>query len=634
MTSPSLEIRNHPVPPLVWEIILIILSLIGIVAAVWYNEQFCIGILYYKIYANPIRYMVVAGVFLIFLGFIISAYSWCRLTPRQISRAVSPAAFLLLFIPLQYFELRLGLIPFYLTVMTIGLIAVRLLNCCFQQRPVSLSLKSSKIIMAIFFFLFVMWTAYYQDAMYHCLLLGFPDIGYYFNRLKNTVQHGEFLAYHSFFPTFYDHFCPGLALLLPVFWMAPTVDTLMVAQSLFIGLPGVLLFTIAIREKLTPLSAFLLTLGYFLYPAIVQLTYNFSCGFHPTSLALPFLVWSFYLLDTGRVKRAILPALIAVSMEEHVSIYFLGLGLSLLMQRKFRLGAALIGFNALYFLGIFLIFFPWHTGGQNVHVSFWGHLGSSIPEIAMSPFTKPEIFWGLLGGARNYHLLAMLTIPMLGLCLLSPRFIVATLPVFLFNFLRDDYPSKSIAFQYQVGVVGILYLGMVLGVARTTTLHTQFNERFRSCLIPLPNCLKSYCPEALLAGVVIACLYGSLYLSIYPWSKPNIGIIPPKEKLIMNANGFDAIQELVPRDATVTCDERTRAAVMDRRLALDSEMMLDIKTEYHVYQARIGNQDPQVTIDKVNKLLNTGEFDLIYRENEVYILRCNHPLPPLSPDIY
>ncbi len=624
--------RNHNSSTLL-TLILILCSIVGVWNGTYHNEHYNYELLYYTIHPGNLRMRVPWGATILYLTALVLSLTTFRMTWGRFARITWPCALLNLLEVFRFYQCETGLVSLYVTCVIIGVTTIKLVCCWFSYWQPQIDQKFAGYLVFFLFFVFVIWTSYYQDTMYHRLLLGFSDIGYYFYRLKNTVEHGAFLAYHSFLPTFYDHFCPGMALLLPIYWIAPAVTTLMVVQSIFIGLPGVLIFTIAIREKLTPWCALLLTMSYFLYPAISQLTYNYSYGFHPTSFALPFLVWSFYLLDSGNVKRAILPAFIAVSMEEHVSIYYLGLGLSMLAQKKYRLGTSLICVNALYFLGIFLVFFPWHTGGQNVHVSFWGHLGGNIPEIMMSPFTRPEIFWSLLGAGRNYHLLMMLFIPMLGLCLLSPRFIIALLPVFVFNFLRDDYQSKSIAFQYQVGVVGILYLGMVLGVARMRSGALTERSSGR-CLNSLHNRLKSYPPEALLAGLAMACMYGSLYLSIYPWSKPNIGIIPPEVKLIMNARGFDAIQELVPGDATVTCDDRTRAAVMDRRLALDRQFQLDIQTEYHVYQARSWDQDPMVTINLVNQLVNSGEYDLIYQENEVFILRCNHPLPPLPANLF
>jgi uncharacterized membrane protein len=377
--------------------------------------------------------------------------------------------------------------------------------------------------------------------MYHRLLLGFSDVGYYFNRLQNTLRYGDFLVYHSFMPTFYDHFCPGLAVLLPAFWIEPSIYCFILIQSLFVGLPGIIFFIIAEREKLPSGCGVLLSLAYFFYPPVSQLTYNYSYGFHPPTLALPFMIWSLYLLNSGKKYRAILPALIAVSMEEHISIYFFGWGICLIGQRKYLQGSLWMITSSCYFLFLFLFFFPWHTGGQNVHVLYWQSLGTTIPEIALSPFTNPQAFGGLLGQGHNWHLMALLFIPLLLLPFFSPRYVIALIPVFLFNFLRHDYQAKSIAFQYQVGCMGILFLGMVA----TLTRFFQDDNRplIRESVIEkfIRSRWGCHSAMAILMGIAAIGIYASFYLSLYPWSKPNIGIIPPAEKLLMNARGFDAI---------------------------------------------------------------------------------------------
>ena len=202
---------------------------------------------------------------------------------------------------------------------------------------------------------------------------------------------------------------------------------------------------------------------FLLYPAVTHLPFNYSYGFHPVTLALPLLILSTYWIDRGKHRWAILPAIVTMLIQEHMAVYYAGIGMTLVLRKDWKPGLIWGGAGTAYFLLIMMWFMPWHTGGQNVHVGLWGNLGGSIPEIALNLVLQPELILGAVFNRQSMHLLALLLLPLAGGCLAAPRFLLMLSPIFLFNCLRPDDQSLSIAFHYQTGTIGLLFLALISG---------------------------------------------------------------------------------------------------------------------------------------------------------------------------
>ncbi len=577
--------------------------------------------------------VMIAAVLLAALAILLARW----LTPPALARAAWPLALAFPAAWLIWSYRSMGFLALYIMAGLLLTVGVRMVRLSDPDHHPRMSARVAWVVVGIVGACFVAYTFHYQNTMYRRLLLGYADVGWYLDRLHNTVTHGAFLRQFSAMPTFYDHLCPGLALLVPFYALWPSVYFLNFCQSLFLGGTGVLLFWLARRLKVAPEAALGIAVLYYLFPAASQMAYGYSYGFHPPTIALPFLIVSFYLFDRGRYALAVLPALVAVSMQEHIFIYYVGLGGMLFLQRRWKAGLITAGVAAACFLFIFVVFMPWHVEGQqNLHVGMlFGHLGESIGQIALSPLMRPGAFWGSIFEFHNIQLVIMLTLPLAALWMLAPRFAIALIPIVLFNLLRQDIQAKSFAFHYQTGTMGILFLAIVVGYSQRHEPPPEGRIPWVGALLGrLVEWQRRLKPSALLVGALICCIYLSCYLTLYPWSRRNLGILPEDDTIAAYEKAFQALRELIPEDATVIADDRTLMSLYDRRLAFGHESPFTYDTNYAVFLYGSWNEQPEVTARKQAALMEGGLFEVVYNQHYLVVLRRRGLLPPPPREVF
>ena len=612
--------------------IILFVNLLGLGLASHFLDCFFYEILHHKAYeaASVGRPEVAMATIFIHSVFWIIAGRVGKVTVAEISTATWPLSALCLFGLLRHSTSPQVIWLMYLALLLIAVSCYRVLSR--WQTPYEISWRTAWSIALIVTVVFIIWTAIFQYRMYTRFLLGFDDLGLYYKRILNTIRYSSFHQIGSDKLPFQYHFGPGLILLVPLLAVWPTISVLIGVQSGFICGTAILLFILARKGGCSPLAALSICLCYLLYPAVTQQTYCYSYGFHPPSVSLPLVVVSFYFIEERRYLWATLIALLACSMQEHVCIYYFGMGSCWLMTKQYRVGVLCMLLSVTYFLLVTKFIMPKAPDHEGIAaLKFWQPFGDSMSEIMLSPFTKPKIFFGSLANVHNLHLLIQLVLPMSFLCFLAPRFIIGLWPIFLFNALRSHLMSSSIAFQYQTITIGILFLACVMGVANKSMEGklTSSVARIFGAQSPL-----KMSPNALLGSALATALFASTYLGLVPWARQNNLIIKPAEQQISNLQAFHDLRRLIPLDATVTADDRSLALFINHRLALFYGNTRGLETEYHVYQERYRNSRPEVVRDQVSRVLATGMYQLIYNKNGFYVLKRTVPLPPLPKHVF
>jgi uncharacterized membrane protein len=192
------------------------------------------------------------------------------------------------------------------------------------------------------------------------------------------------------------------------------------------------------------------------------------------------------------------------------------------------------------------------------------------------------------------------------LCLARPRFLLALWPIFLFNFLRHDWASRSIAFQYHTLSLGALFLAAAMGGAtRRSWVAT---------------------------GVVLA-IFANVFLGLSPWTRPNLSQLgaPVSGKTAMQA--YLDISEMLPRNATVTGDERTMTMFLNHRLIRDYRTST-VETEYHVYQVGYRASPAGDTHERVRNLVQSGDYVVRYEKHGCIVLQRQTAIAELPDDVF
>ncbi len=199
-------------------------------------------------------------------------------------------------------------------------------------------------------------------------------------------------------------------------------------------------------ELLVEMSALAFAVAYLLYPPL-QSTIFYE--FHPSALAIPFLLYALYFVRQGRGSLYFLFVLLAMSTKEVLPLTTLALGVYVLVVRRdWKLGLATIVVSAIWlFLAVFVIIPNFNPGDKSLYLTaeYYSWLGDSTWEIVAHLITHPglivERLFSQVSPAYVVGILGPLAfVPLLGLPVL-----LVGLPALALNALSD------IPLQYSMG---------------------------------------------------------------------------------------------------------------------------------------------------------------------------------------
>lgn len=319
------------------------------------------------------------------------------------------------------------------------------------------------------------WWYVQASQAYDHFLYGFPDFGHYARRLGNTLAGRGFLIEANHLPRFWDHFNPGLGMLVPLWSLWPSAKLFAALQAVGLSLGAPLVYAIGVRLGATSRAAALWAAAYLLCPYVGQLNLSGFYGWHPVTMSVPLLLLAIWCLLNHRRSPAILACLVASSFEETVVFVMASMLLTLATERLFydRFGLAASplarGTGKLVWLSLavgfvvafaFIVRFSGFAEFQSKRLS---HLGSSPVEIILSPFTRAEVFWPLIFRSRNLAFILALLLPM-GLFnfRFSFRTLLAVAPPLGILMVMDEVPT-SFGLHYATTFIPILFLAAMEG---------------------------------------------------------------------------------------------------------------------------------------------------------------------------
>jgi uncharacterized membrane protein len=373
-----------------------------------------------------------------------------------------------------------------------------------------------------------------QSLAYHAeYQLGFNDFGHFSQRISNTANGYGFLLESPVLPPFWDHFNPGLILLVPLWSIYPKVELIFAVQSVCLAGSAWLVAAIAVSRGESAFTACAWGLAWLLYPSIGQINLAYTYGWHPITLAIPVLLAAYLSLTRGMVWIAMACAVLASSFEEGVLVviacYAAAQSLRIWgKQQQFRKqtspneasASSSIAFEQTGALPGWLIvtcvsvasfilvyqfsgFAPFQTGR-------FARLGTSAVEIIASPILRPDAFWGQLLRPRNFAFAVLMLVPFatVGSISYGSRAwlwsLLAISPPVLVLMIWEHLPAQSLAFQYTSCLIPILFVGII----ETTT--------------------KTPKPESRAVGMLTTVWILSISIGQMPWSNDSLGDIKAK----------------------------------------------------------------------------------------------------------
>ncbi len=348
---------------------------------------------------------------------------------------------------------------------------------------------------------------------YQSLRLGYKDSGMFATILHNTLQGRSFFADTIAVPSQHylgRHFSPGLLVLLPVFWLFPRHETLLVLHALFLASAAIPIYLAARRLSGSGLIGAVLACSYLLAAPLSHTNWGNTYGFQPYSMVVFVVAWTLWAVVTRRWGWLALCVVVGLLLEEQYALILVGLGGWLLVrpvaergESRRWLGAVLAGLGVVWFLCAVLWWMPWFGGGA-VADRYYAYLGETPLEMLSA---LPKALVRALADWNRWEFLVHMLLPVGFLAVIAPEVLLIGAPIFLAIILADNPAKYSLILGHQGTLLPVVALAAAAGAKRVA-------ERLRLQRLLHLGCSWSVGPATVryaLAVLVIAATAGSGY---------------------------------------------------------------------------------------------------------------------------
>jgi len=310
---------------------------------------------------------------------------------------------------------------------------------------------------------------------FHRFATHIDDLGLY-DQMCWGLIHG-----YGFLTTIYDlprdnflaeHIVPTVAVVAQIYrlWEDPRI--LLILQSLALAAGGLLVYRIARKRTSTAWFPFLLTVAYFVNPLLERGWMN---DFHVDALEVFLYLAAYACLLRGAEKRAwsaaywvLIVLLLGCKEDVGLSVAALGLVVAAAQRRRLLgLSTAAVGLAWSYVAITKLLPHFASAGGAAVEVNRqianYSHLGSNIPEIALSPILHPlRVLGAVLLPERVVSVLKVL-MPVGFLPLFAPLWLILLGPSYLTTILSGWEGQYGLHSHYGLVFVAPAFIAAVEG---------------------------------------------------------------------------------------------------------------------------------------------------------------------------
>lgn len=441
------------------------------------------------------------------------------------------------------------------------------------------------------------------------------DLGVYDQVVWNTL-HGRIFFYTSTGqPLLHlsNHADFILLLVAPFYLLYSGPETLLILQATLIGLAGLPVYWLA-RQKLnsTP-AAFCLLAAYLLFPGAEVVTQS---DFHPPALAMAFLIFAFYFLETRKIAPFFLFAVLAMACKEQIPLQVIFLGLYALIRHKdWRLGASTIALGAIWFAVVMYRVIPAFSVTQgHIFLNYYADLGGSPLEIVTTALTRPDRVWQVVWQPQKLAYLRDLLFPFAFLPLIGLPVLLVGAPSFAVNLLsnnpamadatRGHYVADVTPWLVWASVAGLVVLAWaVRAVVFRFTRHAGQAERQSTAAVTIFSLI--------LLGVALG------------WHSQH-GLLPlsptaPRWEVTAHHRLGAEIAAQIPPDAPVSAQVNLYAHTTNRKIAYVFPLLKEADYIFLDVTSITTPLHPNDYRTEVLRLLNAGQFG-VFRAEDGYLL--------------
>ncbi|MGB9778351.1 MAG: DUF2079 domain-containing protein [Candidatus Bathyarchaeales archaeon] len=454
------------------------------------------------------------------------------------------------------------------------------------------------------------------------------DLGIFTQALWTTVNLGK-PFYYTIEPAVNPscnflgaHFSPILFLVVPLYAIFQSPITLLVLQSLILGLSAIPIYWIA-RDKLnSKLWGLTFAVAFLLHPAV----HGINCfDFHVEAFIPIFFLLAFYYFEKDRWLLGSIFSILVLSTIEFAPILTTFLGIYMLFKtfskvhrkeesiRKSRviLPVFLICLSTLWF---FLAFATMHNINPLKAAGLpgnWDNWGTSIPEVIRNVVKDPIKTLGVIvNPIEKAYYVFLIFAPVVFLSLLAPLELSLSIP-WIFAALISEYPPYyEPYFQYFGFIAAQVFISAIYGAKNL--LH-KINVRQNG---------SAEIERRLMVLIIILSLISAIAVS--PIGLP--ALTTKKVEITAHTEALHETLNLIPLNASVATEndilphlaQRENIFILGWPMKMEVDFIIvDLKSSHILYGPTPTSTSP---IEALCEIVKTGEYGAVAYADGILLL--------------
>ena len=249
-----------------------------------------------------------------------------------------------------------------------------------------------------------------------------------------------------------DHFSPILVLITPFYRLAPSAQTILIAQAVLIAVSVTVIAALAIR-KLGTVVGIAIAVAYGLSFGIQSAV---EVDFHEVAFAAPLLALAGAAYVDRRFHAVVLWALPLLLVKEEFGVTVAAIGAVLWLAGERRRGLVLTAIGLVATALTVLVIMPW-IAGSYTHSDMLGGDRGILETLTSEP-------------GRKFATVA-LTVGITGLAALVSPWVLVAAPTFAWRFVGDNPYYWGTDFHYSLALMPIVFVAMIDGMTRWPRLR-------------------------------------------------------------------------------------------------------------------------------------------------------------------
>lgn len=344
-------------------------------------------------------------------------------------------------------------------------------------------------VLAISILAFVSYFSFFTILRYKTLYASYFDLGIMHQAVFNTYKAlekgdwGRFLELTKPYSTtqikrMAIHNDILLAILAPFYFMFDGPETLLVIQSVVVGLGAWIVYAIAVhvfeKKRYAAPIALIFALGYLLNPIIGRATIY---EFHAVTLSTTFLLCTYFFWVKKKYIPTIVFFILSIISKEQVALTTAFFGLYILWheyrnskRRFYRFGVFVFIVSVAWFIVSMVVIIPYFRGENHFAITYYGDFGDSPSSVVIGLIKNPLGIAAKVFNGESLVYIGKLLGSVGFLSLFLPTILAIAVPEFAINVLSNNYHMREAIFHYEAVIQPWLYISSIYGAYQLITI--------------------------------------------------------------------------------------------------------------------------------------------------------------------